>query len=146
MTIQRPRLSPRIAGFPELVRETNRSLAELASSVDGALAALSLGGAQLLSVPQGEAAAGFAFVGTRRIYSAPSAIDPATFDIRVFSAGETIVRHGLGRAPLGRFVAGQRSAGTLIDLDVSTLTPALDPAAFVAFVSTITALYRIVVF
>ena len=141
MTVRPPRIAPGKLNEPE----ANRALAELAASVDGAIAALLLGKAALLAVPAAEAASGFAFPTTRRIYSAVTELSPGTNDVRVFNAGETIVRHPLGRKPIGRLVLGQAASSILFDLDVSALTPALDPKEFVAFRSSTTTTFRIAV-
>jgi hypothetical protein len=141
MTVRAPRIAPGKLNEPEV----NRSLAELASGVDSALAALLLSGAALLVVPAAEAASGFAFVGTRRIYSGVTEISPGTNDLRVFSTGETIIRHPLGRKPRGRLVLGQAASSSLFDLDVAALVPDLDPAQFVAFRASVTTTFKIVV-
>lgn len=145
MTVRAPRLAPGLSTVPDVVRETNRAFVDFAATLGSAFEAVPLGALVMLQVPAVENAATF-FPTTRRIYSLPSPTSPGTFDIRVYGTGQTIIQHPLGRRPMGRIVVGQATTGTLLDIDVAGLTPALDPALFVAFSSTVTALYRIVVF
>jgi hypothetical protein len=142
VTVRPPRIAPGGLNVPEV----NRSLAELASGADAAVSALLLAGAAMLEVPASESANALFFATSRRIYSLPSPDSPGTRDVRIYNSGETIVQHRLNRKPNGRFVAGQSASSILFDLDVAALNPPLDPAKFVAYRSTASALFRIVLF
>lgn len=141
MTVRPPRLDP-----GPLTRDAlDRAFIELAGTTDRAILALLLAGAVMLEVPAAEAASGFTFPTSRRKYTVPGA-GAGSPDIRVFSTGETIVQHGLGRRPTGRIVVGQAASSSLFDLDVSALSPGLDPAQFVAFQASVTTTFRVVLF
>jgi hypothetical protein len=124
--------------------EINRAFAELAKAVTVEARATAIGEWRFLEVLSAETSPTF-FPTTRRIYSVPSGGQPTTQQIRVFNTGETIVRHSLGRKPFGRAVLGQPQSSILFDLDVSTLSPALDPAEYVAFRSSASGLFTIAV-
>lgn len=142
MSIPKPRLVP-----GPLTREAvDRTTIDLCNAVDAEFAKLLVGlAAVLVEVPAAQAAASFTFPTTRRRYDVP-APGAGTTDVRVFNAGETIVQHPLGRRPRGRIVCGQAAASALFDLDVAALSPALDPAQFVAFRSSATTTFKILLF
>ncbi len=142
MTVQRSRIPPTEPVSPA---EVNRSFGEVATGVNAELAAMLFGSAQLLAVPTAEAASTFVFPTTRRLYSAVTQGTPSTTLLRVFTTGETIVRHALGRSPKGRVVVGQRQAGDLFDLDPATLVPPLNPAEVVVFRASVAGLYQVAV-
>ncbi len=136
-------VAPRAAKL-DLV-ELNRVLRELAASVDAEVRRVAVGEWRLLEVLSSEADAAFVFPTSRRIYSTPTAGAATTTRVRVFNSGQTIVRHALGRRPKTTALLAQEQPGFVSTLDVAALSPALDPAEYVAFAATTTGLYTLAV-
>lgn len=140
MTIQAPRVRGNEPG------EINRALQELAAACDARAASVALGEWRLLEVLASEAAAGFAFPTTKRVYSVPPFGSTTTTGVRVFAGGQTIVPHALGRPPKGVVVVGQAQAGSVFQLPLAGLTGDYRPERHVALEASGTGLYVVAVF
>ncbi len=136
-------LAPRIKTLD--LAEVNRAFQDLAAACQAEARSVAVGEWALLEVLASEASSGFSFPTSRRIYSVPTGGAPTTTLVRVFNTGETIVRHGLGRKPRGRVELAKPQSSILFDVDVTTLSPALDPAQYVAFRSSASGLFAVAV-
>lgn len=139
----RPIRIPPAGNFVELVKNVNEALVSVSDQLDRTVDELLFADAELLRVPVAQTGT-FAFPTSRRIFGTEG---PFTNDIPVLNTGQTIVPHGLGRKPVGRIEVGRSASSVLIDIDVAgpLVVPPLDPAKFIAFRASTTAIFRIIV-